>query len=90
MSRPGVPMSWPAEKWSPAPASTMTATASSLTAGRERVVQRVRHRRVLGIAEPRPVQRDHRRPVAHLVADDRLVVLAVRVLVVLFRDPLSC
>jgi hypothetical protein len=31
-SRSGVPMSCPAEKWSPAPASTMTTTSSSSTA----------------------------------------------------------
>ena len=32
VSRPGEPMSWPAEKWSPAPASTIAFTSSSSTA----------------------------------------------------------
>ena len=60
----------PAEKCSPAPARTMTFTASSLDGAGERVVERVGHLRVLRVAVLRAVHRHDRRRVARFVEDD--------------------
>ena len=68
-SRSGVPMSCPAQKCLPAPASTMHRDLVVVHRAGEGRVQRVGHRGVLRVAVLRPVQGDQGDPAALLVTD---------------------